>query len=338
MRARLDEVLDRRGEPGEREPVGVAHHRHHQALLGLDRDPDVDVLLLDDRVLEHRGVQARELAQRAHAWRARRRAGRRGAKPWSCCEARLCASRTRDDAAPCRSRPPCRRAGSTRFESTMCSATSLRSGVIGMTRSPSWMRSGRSRRRTCAALRRRRGAAGAAAGAAGGGRGGRARGAALRGRARSTSPCVTRPPAPVPSTPRRSTPASSAARARDRRRARRLGGGRRGAGARRRRGGFGGGGAAAAAFGAASRRGAARGRLRAGAIRTSTRAHRDRLALGSQDLLDHAGHGRGDLGVDLVGRHLDERLVAARRGRLPSRASARRSPRRRSRRAPEAPP
>ena len=35
----------------------------------------------------------------------------------------------------------------------------------------------------------------------------------------------------------------------------------------------------------------------------------DRLALGHEDLGEHAGAGRGHLGVDLVGRHLEQRLV-----------------------------
>ena len=39
-------------------------------------------------------------------------------------------------------------------------------------------------------------------------------------------------------------------------------------------------------------------------------AHRNRLAFRGQDALDHAGFGRGDLGVDLVGADFDERLVA----------------------------
>jgi hypothetical protein len=60
------EILHGLGQSGEREAIGVPHHRHHQPLLGLHGDPHVDVALLDDRVLEHRGVQARELAQRAH--------------------------------------------------------------------------------------------------------------------------------------------------------------------------------------------------------------------------------------------------------------------------------
>ncbi len=35
----------------------------------------------------------------------------------------------------------------------------------------------------------------------------------------------------------------------------------------------------------------------------------DRLALGGEDLHERAGCGRGNLGVDLVRGHLDERLV-----------------------------
>ncbi len=38
-------------------------------------------------------------------------------------------------------------------------------------------------------------------------------------------------------------------------------------------------------------------------------ANVDRLALGHADLEHHATRGRGHLGVDLVGRHLEERLV-----------------------------
>ena len=113
LRARaVGEILDGLREPGQREPIGVARDRHHQAFFGLDRDPDVDVLLLHDRVLEHRGVEARELAQRAHAWRAPRRAGRRARSRGPARRLRLCASRTRATRPTCRSRPPCRRAGS----------------------------------------------------------------------------------------------------------------------------------------------------------------------------------------------------------------------------------
>ena len=38
--------------------------------------------------------------------------------------------------------------------------------------------------------------------------------------------------------------------------------------------------------------------------------HRDRLALGHQDLRQHARRGRGNLGVHLVGADLEDRLVA----------------------------
>ncbi len=65
--------------------------------------------------------------------------------------------------------------------------------------------------------------------------------------------------------------------------------------------------AGSAASGAAS---PARGRRRTVADDGELHAHLDRLALGDEDLGEDAGRGRGHLGVDLVGRHLEERLVA----------------------------
>ena len=46
------------------EPVGVAHHRHHQALLGADGDADVVVVLVDDVVAVDLGVDRRERLER----------------------------------------------------------------------------------------------------------------------------------------------------------------------------------------------------------------------------------------------------------------------------------
>ena len=65
-RARLERSSIAAARPASESRSAWRTHRHDQALLGLDRDADVDVALLDDRVLEHRGVQRRELAQRAH--------------------------------------------------------------------------------------------------------------------------------------------------------------------------------------------------------------------------------------------------------------------------------
>ena len=72
---------------------------------------------------------------RTVAWTTKGR--KESPKPWSCSKARLCASRTRatPDMSISATVPTC---GLTRFESTMCSATSRRSGVIGTTRSPGW--------------------------------------------------------------------------------------------------------------------------------------------------------------------------------------------------------
>ena len=47
----------------------------------------------------------------------------------------------------------------------------------------------------------------------------------------------------------------------------------------------------------------------------------DRLAFRHEDLGENAGRRRGDLGVDLVGRHLEQRLVVGDRRRRPSSAS-----------------
>jgi hypothetical protein len=60
------------------------------------------------------------------------------------------------------------------------------------------------------------------------------------------------------------------------------------------------------------RRGCARPhrRLAARVDRGEGRAHRRRLALRHQDALDHPSRGRRDLGVDLVGRDLEQRLIA----------------------------
>ena len=52
------------------------------------------------------------------------------------------------------------------------------------------------------------------------------------------------------------------------------------------------------------------------------RAHVDRLALGDDDLRRRSRRRRGHLGVDLVGRDLDDRLVGARLARRPASPSA----------------
>ena len=206
----------------------------------------------------------------------------------------------------------------------------------------------RARRRRRGAGRRLHGAlAGGGRGRGGRGRGPRA-GAAAAGsppaRCSSTSFLVTRPPRPVPAICEMSRPCSatmrattgdmnerrsrlspfaSARRARPRQRrgraddrhrleVRRIGrGGRRDvglAGARWGRGVRGGASAAGARRALRERRAAGR-RAAAGVDHGDARADVDRLALGHEELAHRAGRGRGHLGVDLVGRDLDDRLV-----------------------------
>src|SRR5439155_533062 len=59
------------GEPGElaldlgeTQPVGIAHHRHHQAALGGDRDAHVDAPLVDDVGAANLGVELGNLVER----------------------------------------------------------------------------------------------------------------------------------------------------------------------------------------------------------------------------------------------------------------------------------
>ncbi len=59
-RVRADVLLD----VGIALQVRVAQHRHHQALFGRDRDADVVVLVIDDVIAFHRGVDRREFLQR----------------------------------------------------------------------------------------------------------------------------------------------------------------------------------------------------------------------------------------------------------------------------------
>ncbi len=57
---------------GEAHAVGIAHHRHHETLLGADRDADVIVVLEDDVVAVDLAVDGRDLLQRLDAGLARR--------------------------------------------------------------------------------------------------------------------------------------------------------------------------------------------------------------------------------------------------------------------------
>ena len=56
----LAEVGDLLLDVGEAQRVGVAQHRHHQALLGADGHADVVVVLVDDVVAVDLGVDRRE--------------------------------------------------------------------------------------------------------------------------------------------------------------------------------------------------------------------------------------------------------------------------------------
>ena len=51
------DVGDRRGQPLEAEPLGLADHRDDQPLLERDCDPEVDVVVVDDLVALDRGVE-----------------------------------------------------------------------------------------------------------------------------------------------------------------------------------------------------------------------------------------------------------------------------------------
>ena len=140
-----------------------------------------------------------------------------------------------------------------------------------------------------------------------------------------------RPPSPLPRIAAGSRPCSSisrrtigevtappplaaARRGRGRRRRRRRGGGAAGAGGaarsgRRRRRGRGGGAARRGRAEPGAARGAARRGARLLGDHREARADRHGLALLHDDLGDEARLRRGHLGVDLVGRHLEQRLV-----------------------------
>ncbi len=60
MAERGDLLLD----VGEVPAVGVAHHRHHQPLLGADRDADVVMVLVDDVLAVDLGIDRRQFLQR----------------------------------------------------------------------------------------------------------------------------------------------------------------------------------------------------------------------------------------------------------------------------------
>ena len=63
---------DRLLDLGERQLIGVAHHRHDEALLGADRDADVIVVLVDDVVAVDLGVDGGDFLQRLRCRRSRR--------------------------------------------------------------------------------------------------------------------------------------------------------------------------------------------------------------------------------------------------------------------------
>ena len=60
----LAELGDLLLDLGEAQLIGIAHHRHDQALLGADGDADVVVVLVDDVVAVDLGVDGRDLLQR----------------------------------------------------------------------------------------------------------------------------------------------------------------------------------------------------------------------------------------------------------------------------------
>ena len=49
---------------GDRHLVGIAHHRHDEALLGADGDADMGVVLVDDVGAVDLGVDRRDFLQR----------------------------------------------------------------------------------------------------------------------------------------------------------------------------------------------------------------------------------------------------------------------------------
>jgi hypothetical protein len=60
------EVANRQLDLGERQAIGVANHRHHEAALGAHGHPDVEVALEDDLVALNFGIQLRERPQRGN--------------------------------------------------------------------------------------------------------------------------------------------------------------------------------------------------------------------------------------------------------------------------------
>ena len=60
-RARVGQVVDRAAQAEQVLLVGIPDHRHDQAVVERDGDPEVDVLLVDDVVAVDRGVDDREL-------------------------------------------------------------------------------------------------------------------------------------------------------------------------------------------------------------------------------------------------------------------------------------
>jgi hypothetical protein len=57
---------------GDRHGVGIAHHRHDEALVGADRDADVIVILVDEILAVDLGIDRREFPS-ARRYRPSRR-------------------------------------------------------------------------------------------------------------------------------------------------------------------------------------------------------------------------------------------------------------------------
>src|ERR1700680_503912 len=62
----LAELGDRLLDAGEREPVGVAHHRHYETLVAADGDADVVIILVDEVGAVDLGVDRGHVVQRLH--------------------------------------------------------------------------------------------------------------------------------------------------------------------------------------------------------------------------------------------------------------------------------
>ena len=60
----LGEVGDRGGEPLEAEPLRLVDHGHDQPVLEGDRDPEVDVVVVDDLLAVDRRVERRMMLER----------------------------------------------------------------------------------------------------------------------------------------------------------------------------------------------------------------------------------------------------------------------------------